>query len=225
MKCDFTHNHFRDILEKALNHPYRICSLENFVEKPSDSSTLLLRHDVDFSLQKALPLARIEAQFSIRATYFIRVRGLYNLLKPENIDMLKQLREWNHEIGLHFEAELFLEDCERQILRDKKFLESILDADVKGFSLHSINRLETLYGIDNLPQQLTKHFDYYAGRFRLEDKFRYISDSNRYWRDGCACKHIGNEERLYVNIHPFWWSEKPLPVVTLIENAIRGEIL
>ncbi|MDH3361128.1 MAG: hypothetical protein OEL51_02070, partial [Nitrosopumilus sp.] len=34
---------------------------------------------------------------------------------------------------------------------------------------------------------------------------KYISDSGRYWREGCMCKHINKHEKLQILTHPIWW--------------------
>ncbi|MDH3361889.1 MAG: hypothetical protein OEL51_06010, partial [Nitrosopumilus sp.] len=37
---------------------------------------------------------------------------------------------------------------------------------------------------------------------------KYISDSGRYWREGCMCKHINKHEKLQILTHPIWWVNK-----------------
>jgi hypothetical protein len=37
--------------------------------------------------------------------------------------------------------------------------------------------------------------------------FKYLSDSNGRWREGCVCGHLEEYERLCVLTHGWWWFE------------------
>ena len=56
------------------------------------ANTLLLRHDVDFSLEFAHKLASLEFNQDIRATYFLMLTSnMYNLVSSEHKQMVKEI--------------------------------------------------------------------------------------------------------------------------------------
>ena len=63
---------------------------------------LLLRHDVDLSLDAALRMAELEAEAGATATYFLMTESVfYNLASREGTAALDRLRALGHRVGLH----------------------------------------------------------------------------------------------------------------------------
>ena len=61
---------------------------KNFDKK---SKVILLRHDIDLSLEKALKMAEIESQLNLISTYFLRVNLLYNIFETRNNEIIKRI--------------------------------------------------------------------------------------------------------------------------------------
>ena len=230
--CNFTYDHYRYILSKAVKEGYIIMRAIDFWEEgPESGKVLVLTHDIDLSVQKALKMARLEREMGIKSTFFVRVSGLYNILDTENLKALKTMLDWGHEIGLHFPLEFYLREgrdpC-NAIRAEKEFLEMALNVEILGFSLHSTGRLKKMCG-SRLPEirdmLLKAGFRYSRHHLITRYGLKFISDSNRYWRDGCLCLYLGVEPRILALTHPFWWDEEDLPVITLIERAIRGDMI
>jgi hypothetical protein len=59
---------------------------------------VILRHDVDRLPQNSLIMAKIEAEFGIKGSYYFRIVKESN--RPE---IIKQITELGHEIGYHYE--------------------------------------------------------------------------------------------------------------------------
>ena len=98
MTCEFSLGHYRELLEAARAGGYRFAFFEG---EPRDGD-LLLRHDVDLSLDAALRLAELEADSGARATYFLMTESVfYNLASDEGEHALARLRELGHRVGLH----------------------------------------------------------------------------------------------------------------------------
>ena len=66
------------------------------------SRDVILRHDVDLSLDAALRMAELEAEAGAAATYFLMTRSeFYNLDAPSGVEAIERLRELGHRVGLH----------------------------------------------------------------------------------------------------------------------------
>ena len=98
MSCAFDLDHYRELLEAAQAGGYRFAFFEG---EPRDGD-LILRHDVDLSLDAALRMAELEADAGAAATYFLMTRSIfYNLGSHEGERALGRLRELGHRVGLH----------------------------------------------------------------------------------------------------------------------------
>ena len=229
--CSFTYEHYKQTLLRAVKEGYAVIRALDLLEEEPNDKVLVLTHDIDLSVQKALRMAKIEYDLGLRSTFFVRVSGLYNVFDVENKEALRQMVEWGHEIGLHFPLEFYLrEGCDPYdaIRIEKELLETALSIEILGFSLHSTGRLQRMCG-DKLPEirdvLLKAGFRYSRHHLVKRYGLKFVSDSNRYWRDGCLCLHLGAEPRILALIHPFWWDEEDLPIITLIERAIRGNVI
>lgn len=95
---------YEEIIKLALSEGWTFRSYND-----SDSGLaprmLILRHDVDFSLDKAVELARVNERLGVRGTFFLLLRSnLYNLLAPRNLSRARELIDLRQNIGLHFAA-------------------------------------------------------------------------------------------------------------------------
>jgi hypothetical protein len=98
VSCAFDLDHYRELLEAAQSGGYRFALFEG---APAEGD-LLLRHDVDLSLDAALRMAELEAEADAQATYFLMTGSVfYNLSSPEGERALARLRELGHRVGLH----------------------------------------------------------------------------------------------------------------------------
>src|SRR5688572_8147404 len=66
---------------------------------------VILRHDLDVSLDRALPVAEIERAQGVRSTYMVMMNPptpLYAVGDRAGRAMLRRLLTLGHEIGVHF---------------------------------------------------------------------------------------------------------------------------
>src|SRR6185312_5252475 len=74
--CDFSLEHYREILRAAAEGGYRSA----FFRSPPTARDLFLRHDVDLSIEAALEMAEVEAEEGVATTYLLMTRSVfYNL--------------------------------------------------------------------------------------------------------------------------------------------------
>jgi len=189
MTCGFDLGHYRELLEAARAGGYRFACFD----APPEPGTVILRHDVDLSLDAALRIAELEHEEEAEATYFLMTRSnFYNLGSDSGERALARLRELGHRVGLHavwphvdhddrFDPVLAWHNPDPEYMR----------GPVEGL----VNVMEAPWA----------------------DVYR--SDSNQHWRQGCPHEELaaGAFERLQLLTHPEIWA---YPGATMRETML-----
>ena len=76
---------------------------------PSLTSYIVLKHDVETDVKKALSLARIEHKYGHRGTYYVQA---YLMKDGKNIEMLREMQQMGHEISYHYDV---MDSCKGDI--------------------------------------------------------------------------------------------------------------
>jgi hypothetical protein len=96
--CPFSLTHYREILESARSGGYRFAGFDS----PPGSGDLILRHDVDLSLDAAIRMAEVEADVEAWSTWFLMTRSVfYNLLSEEGERAIARLKELGGRVAHH----------------------------------------------------------------------------------------------------------------------------
>jgi hypothetical protein len=180
MSCAFDLAHYGELLAAAKSGGYRFA----FFDHEPAPGDLLLRHDVDLSLDAALTLAALEAEAGAQATYFVMTQSVfYNLASPEGEHALGRLRELGHRVGLH-------------AVYPRLELDDRFDPVVAWHNPDPEFMREPLDGAVNVMQP-----EYF-------DPDHYRSDSNQHWRSGCPHEELtgGSFEWLQLLTHPEIWA-------------------
>lgn len=202
---NFTFDEYREIIDLLHEHQYTIkkYSIEHFAGKE-----VILRHDIDMSIDKALEFAYFEHSLGVQSTYFVLLTSpLYNVFRKENTAKLKEIFNLGHSIGLHFDETNYLlsndEEIKRSILNEKSILENILSGiNIKAVSMHmpSKRTLEANLYFDG------KLINSYSNLFFKN--YKYVPDSEMRWRENV--KDVitsGNYNKLHILTHPIWYDE------------------
>jgi hypothetical protein len=171
--------HYRELLAAAQAGGYRFAC---FGDAPAPGD-LLLRHDIDLSLDAALRMAELEAGLGARATYLLMTESVfYNLDSSEGVAAIERLRTLGHAVGLHaVYPNARLDDRFDAVLAwhnpDPGYMTAPVDGAVNVMGEH--------------------HFDPAA----------YRSDSNQRWRHGCPHEELaaGSFPWLQLLVHPEIW--------------------
>lgn len=181
----------------------------------------IMRHDVDLSVEYAYRLAQIEYEQRIKSTYFFLLTSpFYNICEPAHIRMIHEMIDMGHHIGLHYDHQAYPEhvDIKASIRHEASLLSSILGTPVRVFSYHrpTIELLTKPVDIDLINAYHMRYMEY----------FRYISDSNHQWKDGCLMEYIRDRRKLYILTHPIWWIHdyriEPVDKVIHFRNRLRS---
>ena len=179
MPCAFDLAHYEERLDAADAGGYRFASFD----RPPRAGEVLLRHDVDMSLDAALTMAELEAGRGVQATYFLMTRSdFYNLDSRSGVAALERLRALGHRVGLH-------------AIYPDATLDDRFDPVVAWHTPDADFMSEPLEGAVNAMQE---------GYFRPD---RYRSDSNQHWRSGCPHEALAAArfEWLQLLVHPEIW--------------------
>ena len=177
MSCSFDLGHYRELLEAAQAGGYRFA----FFDRPPEAGTVILRHDVDLSLDAALTMAELEADAGAAATYFLLTRSeFYNLDSPSGTAAIERLRDTGHRVGLHA--------VWPHVDRDDRF-DPVL-------AWHNPD-----------PDYMREPVEGFVNVMEAPWADVYRSDSNQHWRQGCPHEELaaGTFERLQLLTHPEIW--------------------
>jgi len=179
VSCTFDLGHYGDILDAARAGGYRF----RFFEGSPERGDLLVRHDVDLSLDAAVRMAELEAEHDARATYLLMTESVfYNLASREGERTIVRLRELGHAVGLH--------PVYPRLELDERF-DPVLAWHNPGSEYMS----EPIPGVVN-----TYSEPWFASG-------TYRSDSNQHWRAGCPHEELrtGGFPWLQLLVHPEIW--------------------
>jgi hypothetical protein len=199
--CAFTLDHYREILRAARDGGYRFVGFDG----PPARGDLLLRHDVDLSLEAALAMAELEAEEGATTTYLLMTRSVfYNLASAAGHRAIVRLRELGHRVAHHA--------VWPHVDLDERF-----DPAVAWHNPDPEYMTAPIDGGDNVMA---------APWF---DRDHYRSDSNQHWRQGCPHEVLAERRLpwLQLLVHPEIWV---YPGVTMGETmramveAKQGEL-
>ena len=179
MSCAFDLDHYAELLDAARVGGYRFAHFD----QPPRRGDVLLRHDVDLSLDAALRMAEVEARTGASATYFLMTESVfYNLASKEGRSALARLRELGHRVGLH-------------AVHPNAVLDERFDPVVAWHNPDPAYMSRAIAGAVNVMQE-----EYF-------DPATYRSDSNQRWRFGCPHEELqaGSFAWLQLLTHPEIW--------------------
>lgn len=218
---DFTETHYRDLVRLAKTK-YPFVAYDG-VEALKTDRFILWRHDVDFSVNRALALAKIENDEGISATYFLRLNSdFYNVFELRLKKKLETIRLLGHRFGLHFDIDSHSIHSEKELIdylsMEKKILEVLLNTKITVFSFHNPT-----------PEILANDQFRYAGMINTYSRYfreevGYCSDSNGYWRNRRLWDVLekGEENVLQVLTHPVWWQKTAMSPKERVWRCIDG---
>jgi hypothetical protein len=179
MSCDFSLEHYRELLHAAKTGGYRWAGFD----RAPESGDVILRHDVDLSLEAAVALAELEAEEDAWSTWFLMTRSVfYNLDSAEGERTIERLRALGHRVAHH-------------AVYPHVDLDDRFDRVVAWHNPDPEYVNEPIDGVVNVMQG------------PWFDREHYRSDSNQHWRSGCPHEALAGGELDWVQMltHPEIW--------------------
>lgn len=208
----FSLTNYKALLKELQHIGYKFTTYE---EVQKEQPHIVLRHDIDNSLEYAVEIAKIEAQLNIKSYYFVLLRtSFYNLFSERNELLLREILNHGHVLGLHFDASIYfssdskLDTNNSAILADKannecEILENFFHIKINHISFHRpVKNLLNHKG--NLADRISTYNEkYFSG-------IGYCSDSGGDWKYGTPLdnENIKSKKAIQLLIHPIWWVER-----------------
>ena len=203
LKMEFTYKAYGELLALLRQQGYTFSSYHNYQD--CDRS-VIIRHDIDMDIAKAVKMAEMEQEMCVSSTYFVLVTShFYNIFARENQDMLRKMHGMGHEIGLHFDEAKYGEETDMVLAMEQEaeLLAQCMGVPVRSVSMHR-------------PSRKTLEADYLVKGGQIVNSYgteffrnhKYVSDSRRNWReDVLAIIRSGEYDRLHVLTHAFWYDQ------------------
>lgn len=215
---EFTYSAYIDLINILKKRNYEFT---NYKDYKRFNRSVIFRHDIDNSLEKALKLAKLEFDNDIKSTYFVLLStDLYNIFSKKSNGILKDIVKLGHSLGLHFDEKRYditnKEELENYIKYETNILEEALEQTVDIVSMHRPSKwiLENNIEFTDILNSYSKTF--------LKD-FKYLSDSRMHWRED-VLEIIDSEKynRLHILTHPFWYEESEGNIEGRVGKFIRN---
>jgi hypothetical protein len=180
VNCTFDLAHYRELLRAAQFGGYRFAGFD----RAPQAGDLILRHDVDLSLEAALIVAEAEAEEGAWSTWFVMTQSaFYNLASRDGERTIARLRELGHRVALHaVYPDAQLDERFDPVVAWHNPEPEFMRVEVPG----AVNAMSEVFF----------------------DPDHYRSDSNQNWRYGCPHEQLaaGDFEWLQLLIHPEIWT-------------------
>lgn len=212
---NFSYKEYKQIINR-IKEQMPIMRFDNITEL--SGQYCVIRHDVEFSVERALNLARVENELGIASTYVFQIcNNNYNPFSHKNKIHILEIASLGHDIGVHIHLGNFNEaheSIESYIIKQANLLSIALDYPVNKFSIHRPikKHIVTPLVIPGYINMSSPLFFTYTENFSIYDlPVLYLADSNHDWKYGNPldidfCKI----NKMQLNCHPFSWTENGL---------------
>lgn len=201
---NFTYESYVEMIRKVIDKGYCIRDYKTWSE---DERTAILRHDVDYSLPKAVSLSEIEKDIGIEgATYFILLStDFYNVHSKAARECIDMIIKNGGNIGLHFDETQYAipdeETMKEYVCKEAEVLSGIIGTKVDTVSMHRPSEKILLSNME-FPGLINSYSEIFF------KEMKYVSDSRRHWRENV--EEIIEQAlypRLHILTHPFWYQK------------------
>jgi len=207
---EFTKKGYSYLLHQLFAQGYQFCG---FTETDYPNNIVILRHDIDFSLQAAVKLSDLEAELNVPSTWFVLVNTeFYNIHATTAKKSLQRIQENGGTIGLHFDARQCLCDMNQTdnyedyqmaintlVQQEADILANVIQHPIETVAFHCPSQqiIEMNIHFENMVNAYSDLF------FR---EFKYVSDSRMHWRENID-EYIKSKKysKLQILTHAFWY--------------------
>ena len=178
---DFTLKKYEELCQTIVSSKYIPLTVNKYLTIDCTYNCIILRHDVDRVIARALDMAQLEHEYGIASTYYFRHKE--DVFQP---DIMRKIAEMGHEIGFHYEVmDKAKGDAEKAIKIFKQELEDMRSvAEVTTVCMHG-NPLASWSNRDLWEKYALNDFGIIGEPYLSLDynKILYLTDTGRTWAD------------------------------------------
>lgn len=208
----FSFDDYREII-RIIKSTGRQCGYADALNK---DKFIIMRHDVEYSVDRAYQLAKVEQSMDFISTYFFQwTNNSYNILSRRNMDMIKDMHERGQHIGLHFALNGMtdMQQVRKRIKMEIEILSEMFGFEITEFSVHRPSKdiLRENIKLEGILNAYQDEFFTFAEQITetTELKVKYMSDANHIWRYGYPDEaNITGFDKVQILTHPFAWCKK-----------------
>ena len=210
----FSYDYYREIIN-VIKRSGKLFSFHQLANK-YQQKFVIMRHDVEFSVDRAFHLADFEHKYNFSSTYFFQMtNNAYNVLSKRNKDLIWKIADMGHKVGLHFHLNGMTESSviTDQIKKEIDVMSSMLEMEIDSFSIHRPTTALLKNNI-NLPGIINTYgdafFSFTEDMVNNPPVIKYLSDARHYWNYNLEPdeKTINSHDKIQILIHPYSWTEK-----------------
>lgn len=214
----FSYHNYKKICQ-AVKATGRLRDYRQVLEEGPEAF-IILRHDVEFSPDRALGLGRLESQMGLRSTFFFQVtNNAYNILSKKNLDIVMSLERMGHRVGLHFHLNGMddLMQIRDRIAYEIGLLRYYTGLEIDRFSFHRPTPLVLRANIE-LPGIINAYgpafFTYFEeGEAPPGDMVKYVADSKNRWQYTAPFRYPCQAffeafPKIQILCHPYSWTQE-----------------
>lgn len=190
---------------------------------------IIIRHDVEFSPERAYRMSLVETEEGICTNYFFQItNNTYNIFSNRNMKYIKEMQANGHEIGLHIQLDSSAgESCMAEtIQRELDVMGTMLGRKIRAFSIHrptsDILRKNIKFD-DVINAYQDDYFTFAENETDLNNvEVKYISDARHQWNYGRPDERVFNQyKKVQVLMHPYSWTERGYDNLHNFESMIE----
>lgn len=187
---------------------------------PPGHKEIVLRHDIDLSIERAVTMAERERELGVRSTYcFLLSAPAYDLTRPQNVRTLQRIAKLGHEVALHFDTHTYWEQSneprpesiEAKVTDELDVIGRLIGEELSTASFH----IPPAWVLD---QSFAGFTNTYAPPFFGE--IEYVSDSSQKWSSTEPFPN-GLPETFQLLVHPGLWHTDHRPMTEIVDDHRR----
>jgi len=169
-----------------------------------------LRHDVEFDIDRALEMAKIDAEFGVKSSFLFQVRsGAYNILSISNRKKIYEIIELDCNVGLHFYVSHIQEGAwdvlKQELSLQVDIFEAALDIKCDRFSYHRPPKWVLEDRSDDLLGIINTYGDSFFEYSPNPQSIKYMADSRHRFDYGHPLD-THDYKKFQLLFHPDEWS-------------------
>lgn len=214
---EFTYTFLEKLYTKIINSNYQVT---NYINADDYQKSIIIRHDIDLSLEKALELARFENKLNIKSSYFLLLStSFYNLFTKKSKEIVEEIIGLGHDVGIHFDETQYSISCasdySKYINYEKDIFKQLFDIDANVVAMHRPSKfiLENNLEFESIINTYSKKF------FK---EYAYYSDSRMQYKVDIIDKITSEEDdKIQLLIHPIWYNDDNQKPYNIFDKLIK----